>query len=137
MRHNPEGIAAEMFEHDPNLFKPMQPLLQLGAFRWREFQRNRNQQLLRCIGRAAEFFIIIFVIHAFMCGVLVNQIQPLIVLRDQIGAVMLSDQGQLGERRKLRLRRRRAVQCFRHLLQPRGRQRLPFRRAARVGGGAG
>lgn len=73
----------------------MQPFLHLLRFRGREFERNRQQQLLGCVCRVAKLFIVILVVNPLMCGMLINQVQPGIILRYKIGAVMLADQRKL------------------------------------------
>ncbi len=80
-----------MLQDDPGALEPIQPLLELLALRGREFQRDRNEQLLGSVRRVTEFLIIIFIVDPLMCGVLIDQIQPVLILSDQVGAMVLAD----------------------------------------------
>lgn len=79
----------------------MQPFLHLFRFRGRKFQRNRQQQLLGCVCRVAKLFVVILVVNPLMRGMLINQVQPGIILRYEISAVMLADKRELRKWRDL------------------------------------
>ncbi|MNV85030.1 hypothetical protein D3C71_1789490 [compost metagenome] len=89
-----------MLQINTGLLKPIQALAELLTLRGREFQRNRQQQLLRSLRGTPEFLIVIFVVNPFMSGMLVDQIQPVIILGNDICSVMLADIAQLRERRQ-------------------------------------